>query len=152
MTNTKNTKKIIVETIIESLENLYIYDFSKPQVIEKSWSTSVVLMQNEFALEIEIDWREFDIFVLVVRLENGKMPDGYYVSQGRRCRHHLQKIIIEQNWKVDRDAFSMLLPNKKNKHQKPRRTEEYLIEMFRIYKKVLDSCIENLVEKGSSLF
>lgn len=152
MTSNTDKKKWIVETIIELLASLYAYGFSKPQVTKEEWSTTLTLMLTEIALEIEIDWRDFDIFILVVRLENGKMPSGYYVSEGRPCRYHLQKIISDQNWKVDQESLSMISPGKKGKRQNNKRTEESLLERFRVYKKVLDSCIENLVKEGDAVF
>lgn len=152
LTSNTDKKKQIVETIIELLASLYAFGFSKPQVTKEEWSTTLTLMLSEIALEIEVDWRDFDIFVLVVRLEKGKMPSGYYVSQGRPCRYHLQKIIADQNWKVDQESLSMISPGKKGKKQDTKRTEEGLLERFRVYKKVLDGCVENLVKKGEAVF
>lgn len=152
LTSNTDKKMRVVETIIELLVSLYAFGFYKPQVSIGEWSTTLTLMLSEIALEIEIDWRDFDIFVLVVRLENGKMPSGYYVSQGRPCRYHLQKIIAEQNWNVDQESLSMILPGKKGKRQNTNRTEEGLLERFRLYKKVLDGCVENLVKEGEAVF
>lgn len=152
LTSKPNQKKRVLENIIALLVNLYSYGFSKQLVNEEEWSTTLTLMLTDIALEIEIDWRDFDVFVLVVRLENGSLPSGYYVSEGRPCRHHLQKIIADQNWEVDREALSMISPGNKSKKQIIKATDDGLLDRFRAYKKVLDSCVESLVQKGEGVF
>ena len=44
--------------------------------------------------EVELDWRENAVFVLVGALSNGLVPDGYYVStDGNRARWHLAEVL-----------------------------------------------------------
>jgi hypothetical protein len=44
--------------------------------------------------EVELDWRENAVFVLVGALSDGQVPDGYYVSsEGKRARWHLSEIL-----------------------------------------------------------
>ena len=44
--------------------------------------------------EVELDWRENAVFVLVGALSNGLVPDGYYVStDGNRTRWHLAEVL-----------------------------------------------------------
>ena len=145
-------KNRIVENIIELLGNFYSYGFSEPRVYQEKWMTTLILMLTDIALEIEIDWREFDIYVLVVRLENGNLPSGYYVSEGRLYRYHLQKIVVDQKWYVDQEALAMILPGNKGKRQNTKRTEDSMLNRFHAYKKVLDSCVDNLVQEGEAVF
>lgn len=152
LTSKADRKNRVVENIIASLVNLYSYGFSQPRVTQEEWSTTLTLMLTDIALEIEIDWRDFDIFVLVVRLEDGSLPSGYYVSEGRPCRYHLQKVISDRKWNVDQDALAMISPGKKGKQQNTKRSEDGMLDRFREYKKVLDSCVENLVEEGDTIF
>ena len=148
----KADQKRIVESIIALLANLYSYGFSQPRVTQEEWTTTLTLLLTDIALEIEIDWRDFDIFVLVVRLKNGSLPSGYYVSEGRPCRYHLQKVISDRKWNVDQEALAMISPGKKGKRQNTKRSADGMLDRFREYKKVLDSCVEKLVEEGDVIF
>lgn len=152
MISKADQKNRIVESIIALLVNLYSYGFSQPQVTQEEWSTTLTLMLTDIALEIEIDWRDFDIFVLVVRLENGNLPSGYYVSEGRPCRYHLQKVISDRKWKVDQEALAMISPGNKGRRQNIKRSEDGMLDRFRVYKKVLDGCVEKLVKEGDTIF
>lgn len=152
MTSKADHKDRIIEKIIAMLENLYSYGFSQPRVTQEDWLTTLTLMLTNIALEIEIDWRESDIFVLVVRLENGTLPSGYYVSEGRPCRYHLQKIVSERNWSVDQEALALISPGKKDKRQNNKRSEDGMLERFSAYKRVLDSCVDKLVTEEDMIF
>jgi hypothetical protein len=44
--------------------------------------------------EVELDWRESAVFVLIGALSDGLVPDGYYVSSdGKRERWHLAEVL-----------------------------------------------------------
>ena len=142
----------ILQRIIPKLYNLYAHGFSEPRVVQNEWSTSLILMRTRVALEIEIDWRDVKIFVLVVRLENGKLPSGYYVSEGRPCRYHLQTVISDRKWNVDRTALETVTKGKKMKSGRKDEAEDELLESFTAYKKVIDSCLEKFVAEEELLF
>ncbi|MFV0478020.1 MAG: hypothetical protein ACK5ME_09315, partial [Parahaliea sp.] len=74
------------------------------------------------------------------------------VSEGRPCRYHLQKIISDQKWNVDQEALAMISPGKKGKRQNTTRSADGVLDRFRVYKKVLDSCAEKIVEEGDMIF
>lgn len=152
MTSNSDRKNQIIKQILASLANLYSFGFSKPQITQEDWATTLTLMLSNVALEIEIDWRDFDIFVLVVRLENGNLPSGYYVSEGRPCRYHLQTVIRDRKWIVDQEALATLSPGKKGQRQNNKRSEEVMLNRFYAYKKVLDGCVEELVKEGDTIF
>jgi hypothetical protein len=152
LTFNSERKNLIIEKIIVLLANLYTFGFSKPLVTQQEWSTTLTLMLTNIALEIEIGWRDFDVFVLVVRLENGNLPSGYYVSEGRPCRYHLQKVISDRKWIVDRQALANISPGKKGQRQDIKRSEEGMLNRFDAYRKVLDDCVEKLVKEGDTIF
>lgn len=149
----KNNLKIdIVREITGLLASLHSYGFSKPIVSDEDWSTSLTFMLTDIALEIELDWRDFDVFVLVVRLESGKLPNGYYVSEGRPCRYHLQKVISDRGWSVDQAALAMVSPIKNGKQTNIVRSKDDLVNRFCVYKKILDECIVDLVDEKDKIF
>ncbi len=152
MTSNNALKNRIIDKIIELLVNLYSFGFSEPVISHEDWSTTVTFMLSNIALEVEIDWRDFDIFILIVRLENGALPNGYYVSEGMPCRYHLQKVITDRKWSVDQNALAMISQGKKGKRQNSKQSEDAMLDRFCVYKKVLDSCIDKLVDENEMIF
>lgn len=70
------------------------YGFGPPYITHEDWSTTMSFLAKEIAVELEIDWRELDMFVLVTSLDDGRLPSGYYVSDdGRKCRFHLEDLL-----------------------------------------------------------
>ena len=69
------------------------YGFSGPTITEDTWMTTIAYLGQEIGVELEIDFRDMYIFVLIVRLSNGKLPSGYFVSNGKVNRIHLEKVI-----------------------------------------------------------
>jgi len=91
-------KEITAFVLDEFSELVSRWGFQSPKVSEEDWMTRIDYIKGDLAFEIELDWRDFDLFVLLVRLENGQLPSGYYVSNGRKCRKHLNNVIREQRW------------------------------------------------------
>lgn len=92
-------KKEITEFVLKEFAELVNrWGFQAPKVTEEDWMTRIDYIKGDLGFEVELDWRDFDLFALLVRLENGNLPSGYYVSNGRKCRKHLNNIIREQRW------------------------------------------------------
>ena len=138
--------------MVELLTSLRSYGFSTPIVKNENGSTTITLMLTHIALEIEIEWRDFDIFMLVVKLENGNIPSGYYVSNGRPCRYHLQKVITDRKWAVDQNAWAIISPEKKARKQYDRQSADAIFDRFCAYKNILGSCINDLVAEENLIF
>jgi hypothetical protein len=47
-----------------------------------------------------------------VRLENGKLPGGYYEAQGKRCRVHIGRAIDLGRWEADETQIKALASKK----------------------------------------
>jgi hypothetical protein len=92
----------IVEEAAEAFSELVKkWHFNGPLVIKEDWMTRILFSHVDIGFELELDWRENSAFGLVVRLEDGKPPSGYYLSNGRRCRKHLQNIARDLGWRND---------------------------------------------------
>lgn len=152
LTSNNDLRNSIVNKIINLLADFCSYGFSTPLVKSEDWSTTITLMLSKIALEIEMDWRDFDIFVLIVRLENGKLPCGYYVSNGRPCRYHLQKVITDRKWNVDQNTWTMISPEIKSRKKYASQSADAIFDRFCAYKKILDSCINELVAQEEVIF
>jgi hypothetical protein len=59
-----------------------IYKFKGPRIKKESWSTQIGYLRGEIAIEIRLDFRDLVVDLFVVRLENGRLPKGYYISAG----------------------------------------------------------------------
>jgi len=67
---------------------------SKPIIEKNNWfATNIYYLAPEIGFQIQLDWHEFKVFVLVVLLDEGKIPSGYYVHQGRKIRVHLGEVL-----------------------------------------------------------
>lgn len=64
----------IEKWVINQFAELTSYGFSEPIIKREDWSTVIDWLGTGIALEIELDWREFDVFFLIVRLEGGQLP------------------------------------------------------------------------------
>ncbi len=118
------------------------YGFSSPIVSEENGMTRVDYIATNLAIELELDWREFDIYVLVVRLEDGKLPKGYYVSNGRKCRKHFVSVVREQGWSLG--SFKA--------GKKTRREESDFKSSLTAQKALLFSHIDALLNTKDELF
>lgn len=137
--------------VINQFAELTNFGFSEPVVRRDDWSTVIDWLDTDIALELELDWREFDVFLLVVKLEDGQLPQGYYVSNGEPCRFHLQKVITEKEWSVALDEMKVIGTNGKRGHsQKP--SADNLRQRVLNYKVVLMSCVNQVLANSGTIF
>jgi hypothetical protein len=136
--------------VIEQFSKAQNYGFSEPIVKRRNYNTAIDWFHEGIALEAELDWREYTIFVLIVRLEDGKLPAGYYVSNGRQCRLHLQEAIRNRGWTVDQGALKQISAGPKKKSRNF--TAAGFQDRVEGYRKVLMSCIEQLVAERNLIF
>ena len=118
------------------------HGFSQPSVSKEDWMTRVDYLHENIAVELELDWRDFDVFTLIVRLEDGELPNGYYVSNGQKCRKHLANICTEQRWPKPSSDSS----------QSGKRTEDDFKRAIGASKKLVAERLQDLLAKGESLF
>ena len=131
---------------ISQFAELINYGFSEPVIKREDRSTVIGWLGTDIALELELDWRDFDVFLLIVRLENSQLPQGYYVSNGEPCRFHLQKVIKDNGWSVALDEMKVISTNGKREYsQKP--SADNLRQRVLAYKAVLMSCVNQILTK-----
>jgi len=141
----------IEKWVTSQFAELTSYGFSEPIIKREDWNTVIDWLGTDIAIELELDWREFDIFLLIVRLEGGQLPQGYYVSNGEPCRFHLQKIIKENGWSVALNEMKAISPSGKRRGlQKP--NVDNLRQRVLAYKVVLMSCIKQIVANSGTIF
>jgi hypothetical protein len=121
--------------------------FRGPEIRRDESMTQIDYLKGNLGIELELDWREFGAFLLVVRLENGQLPNGYYLSNGRKCRKHIGNIIREQNWS-DITNLPMVSTEKRGK---PLSIED-MKNMITVYRKQLFSCLDRLESAEDAVF
>jgi hypothetical protein len=138
-----NQKEKLLKQVLAEFDVLVQeHGFAQPAISREEWMTRVDYLHKDIGIEIELDWRDFDIFTLIVRLENGNLPSGYYVANGKKCRKHLANICKEQRW-----------PNPSSKFdQSTKRTESDFQHAIELSKMMTTLNILRLLEKGESLF
>lgn len=68
--------------------------FATPIIKKDIWITTLTYLKNEIGIELELDFRDLDFFVLLVKVNNGELINGYYVSDdGEKIRIHLEEIV-----------------------------------------------------------
>lgn len=126
------------------------HGFKLPVVREKGYSTRVFFLQKEFAVELEFEWRDFCVFLSIVRLAKGKLPKGYYLDPAKRTQIPLILLIEERNWQVNKDLIEEIIKigHKKRVDLAPEDLKAQLL----LYHALLRSCITKVVEGGITLF
>ena len=67
------------------------------RVIRKSLGVSEIYVVNRHALQLEVDWRENNLFMYAVYLKNKGVPDKgvlYHYGDGHWCRKYLEEICV----------------------------------------------------------
>ena len=62
-------------------------------VDDKSWRSVLAYVIGSITVEVELDWRDQVVHVLLCRTVNGKRPPGYYMHDGRRMRVSLTQAL-----------------------------------------------------------
>ena len=63
-------------------------------VVKSNKDYTDIYLVDKHALQIEIDWREFNLFMYVVYLKDGKLPNKniiYRYNDGHWCRKYLYR-------------------------------------------------------------
>ena len=140
----------IEDWTVSLFRDLVSYGFSGPRIVHQSWVTGIDWSYLGISIEIELDWREREVSCLIVRLENGNLPAGYYVSNGMPCRYHLLKIIRLRKWPADQDAMNAILSRRKP-HTVPRDSEE-MKRYLQAHKSIVISCVMNITSEANDIF
>jgi hypothetical protein len=124
------------------------HGFMSPIVNRKRWCTTISYPADEIAIEIELDWRDLDVFVLVTKLENGRLPSGYYVSNGKKCRIHFERVLREV-LKVDSGHVKKALGFIPDRSQRDESTLENRLDAYVV---LIREYVTELCLRGATLF
>ena len=150
----------IVKEIVADLTTLSKHGFATPSVSHDTpTTTDVWLYAQGFAIQVEIDWRHWDVLFSVIRLEDGQRPNGYAVSNGRPCRAYLSHLLTRKKWYTQpHDSGAARSRPKRPNNKIPRPTEQpdaartALLEVFREEFALLTDFAETLIAEQDHLF
>lgn len=140
--------KYVEKYAIKKLSALDAHGFSLPTAKREKWSTTVSSLSSDIAIELELDWRELDVFVLVTALSDGRLPGGYYVSEGKKCRIHLEDVLKDRCGISDADIQSFL----KNQPSRSERDETTMKSRLDDYMRLVEQHISVIKEHGLRVF
>jgi hypothetical protein len=146
---TETERNELERSAIEDISRVVGRGFASPKVTVTPAMTTITWLHSNVAIEPELDWRDLSIFCLLVRLEDGKIPEGYYISNGKPCRYHLQKIIRKHVWNTNPDAFAVI-SNQSGRRQHKDLT--YMRNLLSAYGIALASCAEYIRTEGRAIF
>jgi len=142
-----------LEEMVDSLSTLGVYGFSRPFVIKDKWSSCIECLHKKVGIEIEIDWRELVLSVFIVRLESGKLPNGYYRSKdGAPCRYRIEIVIHDHKWNVPKASLEIYPKGKKFDRKEWDCPFSFIMGIFYKYRKLIDLCVDKIISDDYTLF
>ncbi|MFW9879943.1 MAG: hypothetical protein ACFFG0_43270 [Candidatus Thorarchaeota archaeon] len=124
------------------------FGLKKPRIKRDSGITTIYYLSKLIAIEIELDWREADIFVLVTKLENENLPGGYYMWKGKRYRLYIEDVLKILSIEGTNKLVESIITNRK----KGGRTKKAMEERIAAYKQLLLISIDRIINEGVSVF
>jgi hypothetical protein len=125
------------------------FGFNKPILNHDTLNTTVSYLSEKIGIEIELDWRDSDVFVLITKLDEGKLPKGYYVFNGKTCRVHLEEV-LQNKLIIGKDKIQEAI--KSGKKTKQKRNKQTIETRIAAYQKLLHDHAEAICNAGISLF
>jgi hypothetical protein len=123
------------------------FGFSKPKYEREWYQTAIYFLNKSLAIEIQLDWRDRGVFFLVVALEEGRLPEGYYVSKGKTCRIHLMTLLEDKKW-IEPDEVEPFMGESAKLPQTP----EAMKEDIRRYSALLKDKMPLILANRETLF
>jgi hypothetical protein len=87
------TQKEIEENTLERFSFLKNIGFKKSVIKHTNYKTDVIFLDEDLGIQIELDWYDCYVGVLLVDLNKGKLPGGYYMFNGKKVRVHFLSFV-----------------------------------------------------------
>ena len=94
--NRKEIEKMIIEKYIVLGSEFNLFSI----VVQTERDVTSIYIKNTHALQLEINWRENTMFMYVVYLINGEIPQSnvlYQYNNGQWCRKYIEEIYGTNN-------------------------------------------------------
>ena len=146
MNDTKEIESLVLDKFSFLQDD---FGLNKPILNRDTGNTTVSYLSKEIAIEIELDWRDFDVFILITKLDGGRLPKGYYVFRGKTCRVHLEEV-LQNNLNVGKNEIQELVQSGKKKKQT--RNQQTLTQRISAYQQLLRNYAGAICSAGDNLF
>lgn len=99
--SSKPSRDELQKQLIEAFSEIGdLFGLNKSETRHYNKNITSIYLLGKNALEIEIDWRENVLFMYVVRIVNGKIPDNttiYKYDDSSWCRKYIDEIYNTKN-------------------------------------------------------
>jgi hypothetical protein len=146
MNETKEIESLVLEKFSFLQDE---FGLEKPILNSGTWNTTVSYLSKEIGIEIELDWRDLDVFILITKLDEGKLPKGYYVFNGKTCRVHFEEV-LQNSLNVRKSEIQEVVQFDKKK--KPKRNQVTMTLRIAAYQQLLYKYAAAICSAGGSLF
>ena len=126
------------------------YGLSKPIIRSKDWGMDIYYLASQIGFQIELDWHDFNVFILIALLEDGKIPGGYYMHKNKRCRVHLATVLKEL--RIQDETMNFLMNKNKRKNRDSHLEEEVIKQKITLYSAIVQSHAEKLINIDVAIF
>lgn len=152
MITDEELKHVLLGEIYAYTNALCAYGFCRQIALDDGGATTVYCFLSEIALAFEVDWRECEVVVFVVKLAAGRLPSGYYVENGTPCRYFLQEVVRDRGWGAAKELQSDGRSERRCSVSDRMQALGILQERFHACRSLVDSYVEKLVAEESNIF
>jgi hypothetical protein len=79
------------------------FGFSEPVATDGSWKTTFLYVNDQIGIEIELNYRDMDAFIFIMKLETGKLPK----HEEEPVKSHLEDLLKVQRTKSNGDQTTI---------------------------------------------
>lgn len=118
---------------------------SQTDEVARSWDVVIIHVLEELTFEIELDWRDGAVFVLVCRTIGSTRPPGYYMHDGVRVRRHLPDAMSTAG--LDGEAATLRLREVLNPSG-----PDAMAAQLGVYRELLEGCVATLLSQARVIY
>lgn len=146
MSDTKEIESVVLNNFSFLQDE---FGLGNPILNRDTWNTTVSYLSKEIGIEIELDWRDLDVFILITKLDEGKLPKGYYVSNGKVCRVHLEEV-LQNKLNIGKNEIQEVIQSGKKKKQS--RNQQTMLTRIAAYQQLVHNHAGAICSAGGNLF
>jgi len=146
MSDTKEIESLVLDKFAFLQDG---FGLGTPILKRDTCNTTISYLSSEIGIEIELDWRDLDVFILITKLDEGKLPKGYYVYNGKVCRVHLEEV-LKNKFNINKNEIQEVIQSGKNKKQS--RNQQAMVTRITAYQQLLHNHVGAICSAGGNLF
>lgn len=144
MADTKEIESLVLDKFAFLQDG---FGLGNPILDRDASHTTISYLSKEIGIEIELDWHDLDVFILITKLDEGKLPKGYYVYNGKVCRVHLEEM-LHNKLNISRNEIQLVI----GKNKKQNRSKQAMVIRINAYQQLLHNHFGAICSAGGNLF